>query len=288
MSGARAGVNAARFSDEHGWNGLDRDEIARLKGVLWGPKERKGGFTPQWALQVLQDVVTPYWVLLYKREDRLQAALNYIGFMRDHIVPQLMAYDNHDLRLVHEVRNIVLHMEMKLRASLFRKESRWYHYREDYPLRDDENWLCWVKIQDVNAQYAAKLVSVDEALSHIHDGDVIGSGAAANEPARLLGRLHSLNGRVHGLKFISGLGMRDYPFLSDPVCLGELYHGLHLHDGGRESSPPQGTDQCVPCQPAQRNFPLDGPQSAECFYGRCHAHGQARLFPDVYVPDPRA
>ena len=41
--------------------------------------------------------------------------------------------------------------------------------------------------EDYHAQYAAKLVSVDEALSHIHDGDVIGSGAAANEPARLLG-----------------------------------------------------------------------------------------------------
>ena len=162
VSGARAGVNAARFSDEHGWNGLDRDEIAGLKGVLWGPKERKGGFTPQWALQVLQDVVTPYWVLLYKREDRLQAALNYVGFMRDHIVPQLMAYDNHDLRLVHEVRNIVLHMEMKLRASLFRKESRWYHYREDYPLRDDENWLCWVKIQDVNGEMTLSKVPIPE------------------------------------------------------------------------------------------------------------------------------
>ena len=27
--------------------------------------------------------------------------------------------------------------------------------------------------EDYHAQYAAKLVSVDEALSHIHDGDVI-------------------------------------------------------------------------------------------------------------------
>ena len=111
---------------------------------------------------MIQDVVTPYWVLLYKKEDRLQAALNYVGFMRDHIVPQLMAYDNHDLRLVHEVRNIVLHMEMKLRASLFRKESRWYHYREDYPLRDDENWLCWVKIQDVNGEMTLSKVPIPE------------------------------------------------------------------------------------------------------------------------------
>ena len=57
--------------------------------------------------------------------------------------------------------------------------------------------------EDYHAQYAAKLVSVDEALSHIHDGDVIGSGAAANEPARLLGRLHSLS-----------LGVRSYVFLT--------------------------------------------------------------------------
>lgn len=72
--------------------------------------------------------------------------------------------------------------------------------------------------ESYRAQYASKLVTVDEALSHIKDGDVIGAGAAANEPAGLLGRLHTLNGRVHNLKFISGLGMRDYPFLSDPGC----------------------------------------------------------------------
>ncbi len=72
--------------------------------------------------------------------------------------------------------------------------------------------------ENYQAQYAAKLVSVDEALSHIRDGDVIGAGAAAGEPARLLERLSSLNGRVHGLKYYSGLGMRNYPFLSDPAC----------------------------------------------------------------------
>lgn len=67
-------------------------------------------------------------------------------------------------------------------------------------------------------EYQNKLVSVDEALSHIKDGDVIGAGAAASEPAGLLGRLHTINGKVHGLKYYSGLGMRDYPFLSDPAC----------------------------------------------------------------------
>jgi len=32
---------------------------------------------------------------------------------------------------------------MKLRLSLERKESRGCHYREDYPFRDDENYLCY-------------------------------------------------------------------------------------------------------------------------------------------------
>ena len=125
--------------------------------------KRTGGFSPKWTLQVIQEIVTPYWVLLYKKESRLQAALENIEFIRDNIVPKLVAYDNHDLRLCHEIKSIVLHMEMKLRASMFRKESRWYHYREDYPLRDDENWLCWVKIQDKNGEMTFTKVPIPEA-----------------------------------------------------------------------------------------------------------------------------
>lgn len=68
-------------------------------------------------------------------------------------------------------------------------------------------------------EYRHKLVSVEEALSHIKDGAVLGAGAAANEPSALLGALHTLNGKVHGLRYYCGLGMRDYPFLSNPDCL---------------------------------------------------------------------
>jgi len=31
---------------------------------------------------------------------------------------------------------------------LFRTESRGNHYREDYPARDDDNWLAWVKLKE--------------------------------------------------------------------------------------------------------------------------------------------
>ena len=36
---------------------------------------------------------------------------------------------------------------MRLRASLFRTESRGMHYREDFPRRDDPDWLAWVMLK---------------------------------------------------------------------------------------------------------------------------------------------
>ena len=46
-----------------------------------------------------------------------------------------------------ETRNIIHNAEMKLRASIFRKESRGTHYREDYPRRNDPEWLAWVTLK---------------------------------------------------------------------------------------------------------------------------------------------
>ncbi len=59
-----------------------------------------------------------------------------------------MAKDPHELRMAHETRNMVLNIEMILRASLFRTESRGKHFREDYPQRNDPDWLAWVKLKD--------------------------------------------------------------------------------------------------------------------------------------------
>ena len=68
--------------------------------------------------------------------------------MRDHLVPKLTAKDPHEMRLAHETKSMILNAEIKLRSSLFRTESRGTHYREDYPRRDDPNWLAWIKVKD--------------------------------------------------------------------------------------------------------------------------------------------
>jgi succinate dehydrogenase/fumarate reductase flavoprotein subunit len=100
-------------------------------------------------LSRIQETIFPYEVLQVRHEKRLQAALTMIEFFRDHFLPKLKAFDLHDLKKAHEVRNLVLGAEMIIRASLLRKESRGCFYREDYPERD-ENWLKWIALKEEN------------------------------------------------------------------------------------------------------------------------------------------
>ena len=57
---------------------------------------------------------------------------------------------------------MILSAQMRLRSALFRTESRGNHYREDYPDRDDENWLCWTKIRNEEGKMVLEKVPVPE------------------------------------------------------------------------------------------------------------------------------
>ncbi len=146
VTGAIAGEYAAKEALERGCAPLSEAETQRVCDAVCAPLYCPGGYSPRWVSQVLSNTMTPYFVQSVKKGDRLEAALTMVEFMRDHLVPRLIAKDPHELRLAHETRNMVLVAEMTLRSALFRTESRGMHYREDYPMRDDENWLCWTKI----------------------------------------------------------------------------------------------------------------------------------------------
>jgi succinate dehydrogenase/fumarate reductase flavoprotein subunit len=51
--------------------------------------------------------------------------------------------DMHDLFKLYEVENIIQCAKLSATASLDRTESRWgiWHYRSDFPERDDANWM---------------------------------------------------------------------------------------------------------------------------------------------------
>ncbi len=147
VTGARAGVAAAAYARSTASATPESGVVAEIESRLLAPSARYGGYTPHWLISLLQNLVSPYYMLHIKRGDRLAAALTMLEFQRDHIVPKLYARNMHELRLAHEAANMVLNVEMRLRASMARTESRGCHYREDFPFRDDDNWLCWLLIR---------------------------------------------------------------------------------------------------------------------------------------------
>ncbi|MCA6514686.1 MAG: fumarate reductase/succinate dehydrogenase flavoprotein subunit [Pseudanabaena sp.] len=70
--------------------------------------------------------------------DRYQETLDIMG-----------AQDPHELMRCMEVHFIRDCAEMAARASLFRKETRWglYHYRLDYPEKNNDEWFCHVNLK---------------------------------------------------------------------------------------------------------------------------------------------
>lgn len=148
VQGAVAAESAAAYAENTGQQQIKDSELKKVKEEIFASRSREKGYNPAWVTQVLQGIMIPYYVLYVKKEDRLKAALTNIEFLREHFAGRLIAKDAHELRLAHETGNMLLNAEMKLRASLFRTESRGNHYREDYPARDDKNWLAWIKIKN--------------------------------------------------------------------------------------------------------------------------------------------
>lgn len=148
VTGAIAGEAAAREAIGLPQPRVSDAELRRAEETVLAPLRRSGGFGPRWTIELIRSYMAPYFVYFIQRADRLEATLTLVRFIREHIVPLLRAEDAHELRLAHEAAAMALSAELRLLSSLFRTESRGNHYREDYPRRDDENWLCWTRIDN--------------------------------------------------------------------------------------------------------------------------------------------
>ena len=76
----------------------------------------------------------------------MEEALSKIKEVQQRL-PELWAKDGHGLCKCHEVKSMAVCAEMSFRAALMRTESRGWHFREDYPERDDLNWRKWIVIK---------------------------------------------------------------------------------------------------------------------------------------------
>ena len=156
VQGAIAAEAAAEYCKKNEAPEISTSKIKLIEDEILSPIRIEAGYSPAWVTQTLQGIMIPNFVLYIKKENMLKAALSYIEELRDHHMPLLRAKDMHELRLVHETKNMIISAEMKLKASLMRKESRCSHYRLDYPDMDDKNWQAWINIYkgaDGNMQF---------------------------------------------------------------------------------------------------------------------------------------
>lgn len=129
---------------------------------LTAPLNRKKGYSARWIIDLVQNLFMPYYVAYIQKADRLEAALTNLEYIRDTLLPNVLADNEHELRLAHEARSIVVTTEVRLRSALFRTESRGMHFREDYPYRDDENWLAWIRVHEGDDGMELEKVPVPE------------------------------------------------------------------------------------------------------------------------------
>jgi succinate dehydrogenase/fumarate reductase flavoprotein subunit len=108
----------------------------------------KEGLSPKDIMRELQEIVYPADVCLIKSAASLTRALERTEYVKQELAPRAAADDPRQLAKLHESLSMLLCTELFVRSSLMREESRAGHYREDYPERDNENWLKWI--------YAAK------------------------------------------------------------------------------------------------------------------------------------
>jgi succinate dehydrogenase/fumarate reductase flavoprotein subunit len=144
----RGGPAAARYAGQVSDLGLaDAEQAHALKRAFMEPLERERGIHPLELVKQIQNAIVPLGYCMYKSKERLEEALAMVLDVKAQI-PRLKATDFHHLAACNEVRSMVHDAENFYRASLERKESRGWHIREDYPERNDEEFLKWIIIKD--------------------------------------------------------------------------------------------------------------------------------------------
>jgi succinate dehydrogenase/fumarate reductase flavoprotein subunit len=186
VMGNHAGTAAAAYAATASVSSQDQAQVAAITDEIFAPSKLAKGLDPNFIAEQLRDIMVDPGVHIVKSEKALTAALMKVELIRDKYLPMVMGYTGHELRLCLEVKHKVLSAEMKLKANLYRTESRGMHYREDYPYHDDANWLCHVGVsQDGSGTVSCRKIEIpdswkgDLSLSHEERYPVLFPGEAA-------------------------------------------------------------------------------------------------------------
>ena len=181
-----AGPSVAAYSKEISHPAPDERKIAGFREKIFAPLNRDRGYSASDAIKNIQEVVVPVKYNMRRSAERLQEALKKVEAVREKL-SELYADDPHDLVRCHEASCIALCAEIGFRAALARTESRGWHYREDYPRQDDENWLKWVIVKKTQNEMVVTTEPVPVERYKIKPGQVAAVPDAVVDHEELFG-----------------------------------------------------------------------------------------------------
>lgn len=151
ITGRRAGESAVKFAAEHPLTEAGDGEIRRLKEETYAPLQREKGVTEQ---DIRLQMIEAWPYLDYRTEKTLTKAYDMFRDIERHAAA-LSAGDPHELAKCLKIRNVVQLAQAGALAARERRESRLEHYRDDYPLMDNKNWLKWVIVKGTGSSMTA-------------------------------------------------------------------------------------------------------------------------------------
>jgi succinate dehydrogenase / fumarate reductase flavoprotein subunit len=153
--GRRAGVRMLGDLKDISWSTVPADPEEPVRERIAQLKDRGNREKAAPLRQALQETMTSE-CSVFRREESLAAALSKVRALQEAYrnvgVQNRGACFNTDLLEALELEHLLGLGEAIVASALARKESRGAHSREDFPERDDRNWLKHTLIQKVDGQ----------------------------------------------------------------------------------------------------------------------------------------
>jgi succinate dehydrogenase / fumarate reductase flavoprotein subunit len=158
--GKYAGIRAAEFANSASFQKLPENPAdfarAQFDGLLNNAGDEKALDIATEIKEVMNDKVG-----VFRTEESMQAALDKLTELKQrfqHVqVGDRGKIFNTDLLNTWEIGNLLDLAEVTTVSAIARQESRGAHAREDFPKRDDENWmkhtLAWIRDGGVDLAY---------------------------------------------------------------------------------------------------------------------------------------
>ena len=173
--GKYSGLKAAEYANSENYPTLPDDPTdfarAQLDSLLNSSGEERPEIIAGEMKQVMNDMVG-----VFRTEEGMASALETIRELQQrfkHVkVEDKGKVFNTDLLATWELGNLIDLAEVTTVTALARQESRGAHAREDYPKRDDENWmkhsLAWMQDGEIELRYKPVTITKFEPKERVY------------------------------------------------------------------------------------------------------------------------